>query len=90
MYAAVVRASVPGGTTAARLTILREQVIPMVSSAPGFVAGYWTSVVDDVGLAFVVFNDEPSARAAAPPPGSDMGEGVTIQHVEFREILGSA
>ena len=89
MHAALVRASVPGGTTEARLKILREQVVPMVSSAPGFVAGYWTSVVDDFGFAFVVFNDEPSARAAAPPPGSDMGEGVTIEHVEFREVLAS-
>jgi len=90
MYAALVRADVPGGTTDERLKNLREQVIPMVSSAPGFVAGYCTSVVDDKGFAFVVFNDEPSARAAAPPPGADMGEGVTIEHVEFREILGNA
>jgi len=90
MHAALVRANIPGGNTDERLKNLREQVIPMVSSAPGFVAGYWTSVVDDKGFAFVVFSDEPSARAAAPPPGSDMGEGVTIEYVEFREILGSA
>jgi hypothetical protein len=90
MHAALIRANIPGGVTDARLKNLREQVIPTVSSAPGFVAGYWTSVVDDKGFAFVVFGDEASARAAAPPVGSDMGEGVTIEYVEFREIVGNA
>jgi hypothetical protein len=47
-------------------------------------------VVDDKGFAFVVFGDEASARAAAPPVGADMGEGVTIEYVEFREIVGNA
>jgi hypothetical protein len=90
MHAALVRANVPGGSTDARVKNLREQVIPMVSSAPGFIAGYWTDVADDKGFAFVVFDDETSAKAAAPPPGTDMGEGVTIEYVEFRAILGNA
>jgi hypothetical protein len=90
MYAALVRANIQGGVTDAQLKNLREQVIPTVSSAPGFVAGYWTEVVDDKGFAFVVFNDEPSAKAAAPLSGADIGEGVTIEYVEFREILGNA
>ncbi len=90
MHAALIRASVPGGVTDERLKDLREQIIPTVSSAPGFVAGYWTAVVDDKGFAFVVFNDESSAKAAAPTPGTEMGQGVTIEHVEFREILGNA
>jgi hypothetical protein len=90
MHAALVRANIPGGVTDARLKNLRGQVIPTVSSAPGFVAGYWTAVVDDKGFAFVVFKDEASAKAAAPPVGADMGEGVTIEHVEFREIVGNA
>jgi hypothetical protein len=90
MYAAVLRASIPGGVNAARLKNLKEKIIPMVSAAPGFVAGYWTDAIDEKGLALVVFNDEASAKAAAPPAGSDMGEGVTIESVEFREVLGSA
>jgi hypothetical protein len=90
MHAALIRAKSPGGINDARLKNLREQVVPMVSSAPGFVAGYWTDVRDDNGFAFVVFEDEASAKAAAPPQGADMGEGVTIEYVEFREILGNA
>lgn len=90
MHAALVRADIPGGVNDARLKNLRDQVIPMVSSAPGFVAGYWTEVIDDKGFGFVVFQDEASAKASAPPVGAEMGEGVTIEYVEFREILGSA
>jgi hypothetical protein len=90
MYAAVVRASIPGGVNDARLKNLKEQVIPMISSAPGFVAGYWTDALDDVGIGFVVFKDEASAKASAPPTGTDMGEGVSIESVEIREVLGSA
>lgn len=90
MHAAVVRAKVPGGINDERLKNLREQIVPMVSAAPGFVAGYWLDAVDDEGLAVVVFEDEASARAAAPPPGTDMGEGVTIDTVEFRIVEASA
>ena len=89
MHAAVVRANIPGGVNDARIKNLHEQVIPMVSSAPGFVAGYWLDVVDDKGLSIVVFKDEASAKAAAPPIGTDMGEGITIDSVEIREVVGS-
>lgn len=90
MYAAVVRAKIPGGVNDARLENLRKNIIPMVSGNKGFIAGYWCDVVDDHGLSFVVFEDEASAKAAAPPPGTDMGEGVTIDTVEFRGIVGNA
>ena len=90
MHAAIIRANIPGGVNDARLKNLKEEVVPRVSGAPGFVHGYWCDAVDDMGLAFVVFEDEKSARAAAPPAGTDMGEGISIGSVEFREILGNA
>ena len=90
MHAAIVKANLPGGVNEARITSLKDKVVPMVSGAPGFVAGYWCDAVGDKGLAFIVFNDEASAKAAAPPAGADMGEGVTIESVEFREILANA
>ena len=90
MYAAVVHANVPGGANAEHVKQLNEEVIPMVSSAPGFVAGYWLDPVDDKGLALVLFDDEASAKAAAPPAGADMGHGVTIESVEFRDVTGHA
>jgi hypothetical protein len=90
MYGVIVTADIPGGVNEARLKNLNDNVIPMVSGSSGFKAGYWCDVVNDKGFAFVVFDDEASAKAAAPPVGTDMGEGVTIASVEFREIVGSA
>jgi hypothetical protein len=90
MHAAVVTANIPGGATDARVANLKKNIVPMVSSAPGFVAGYWLEPLGDKGLSVVIFKDEAAAKAAAPPPGTDMGEGVTIESVEFRAVLGNA
>ena len=90
MNAVVVHASLPGGVNDERLAALRDEVVPMVSAAPGFVAGYWLEPDGDDGLSIVVFDSEASAKAAAPPVGTDMGHGVTIKSVEHRAVLGHA
>lgn len=46
MHAAVVRANMPGGVNEARLKNPTELIVPMVSAAPGFVAGYWLDTVE--------------------------------------------
>jgi hypothetical protein len=89
VHAAIVRANIPA-VNETRIKNLKEQIVPMISGMPGFVAGYWCDAVDDRGVAFVVFQDEASAKAAAPPVGTDMGDGVTIESVEYREVLASA
>jgi hypothetical protein len=40
---------------------LREQVVPGVSQAPGFVAGYWTRA-DDSGVSMVVLSRRTPPR----------------------------
>jgi hypothetical protein len=90
MHAAVVTANIPGGVSDARIENLKKNIVPMVSSAAGFVAGYWLEPVSDKGLSVVIFQDEAAAKAAAPPVGTDMGEGVTIEAVEFRAVVGNA
>ena len=90
MYATLVRAKHSNGMTDADVRILREQAAPLLRAQPGFVAGYWTETLENESLAFFVFEDQSAAEAAAPAPGTDAGEGVTISHVEVREILASA
>ncbi len=90
MHAVVVRVSISSPDTARKT--LEEQVVPQVSQAPGFVAGYWTWSGDQSnGLSMIVFESAEGAQGAgerirdlAPP------EGVTIDSTEVREVVASA
>jgi hypothetical protein len=86
MHAVVVTVKV-GNVEEARPKLL-EQVVPAVSQAPGFVAGYWLEPIDGHGLSVVVFESEEAAKVAAEnvqPPSS-----VTLESVEVREVVASA
>lgn len=64
MHAVAVRFSI--GDAAIADKGFREQQVPAVSSAPGFVAGYWTRSDDGSnGLSMLVFASEDAARKAA-------------------------
>jgi len=71
---------------------LRENVVPQVSAAPGFKAGYWLAPIDSKGVSVVVFETEENARAAASvvSVGSSPGPGVTVSRSEVREVVASA
>jgi hypothetical protein len=69
--------------------VLRDQVVPRVSQAPGFVAGYWTRKGDD-GLSITVWESEDAANAASDMVTSAAPEGVTVDSVEVREVVASA
>jgi heme-degrading monooxygenase HmoA len=68
---------------------LREQVVPRISQAPGFVAGYWTRK-DNGGLSMTVWESEDAANAASARVLSVAPEGVTVDSVEVREVVASA
>jgi len=68
---------------------LREQVVPGVSQAPEFVAGYWTRKGNS-GLSLVVFDSEDAAESASGRVRSTAPEGVTVDDVEVREVVANA
>ena len=91
MHAVVVRVSV--GDAELADTGLREKVVPGVSGAPGFVAGYWTRSEDGGnGLSMLVFESEAAARAVADRfrAGSILPETVTVSRIEVREVVATA
>ena len=56
---------------------LREEVVPAISQAPGFVAGYWTGG-DDGGMSMVVFESEDAARIVSDSVAcNSCGVGIT-------------
>jgi heme-degrading monooxygenase HmoA len=69
--------------------VLREQVVPRVSQAPGFVAGYWTRKGNG-GLSMSVWESEDAASTASEMVRSVAPEGVTVDSVEVREVVASA
>jgi hypothetical protein len=68
---------------------LRSQVVPRVSGAPGFVAGYWVRVAENKGVSVIAFESEDAARQAVEriqPPG----DFVTFDSTEVGEVVASA
>jgi hypothetical protein len=68
---------------------LRENVVPGVSQAPGFVAGYWTRK-DDTGLGMVVFESEDAATRMSEQVPSMVTDAVSLEDVEVREVVANA
>jgi hypothetical protein len=89
VHAIVVRVTV-NDFEAAQKT-LDEQVVPTISQAPGFVAGYWLrpSSGND-GLSVVVFESEDQAQAAAERVPQMVPAEVTFESVETREVVAHA
>jgi heme-degrading monooxygenase HmoA len=87
MHAVVVRITITDPENAE--TELREQVVPRVSQAPGFVTGYWTRK-DNSGVSMIVFESEDAARAASERIPSNVPSSVTLEDVDVREVVANA
>ena len=87
MHAVVVSATIKDGEVAT--ANLRENIVPRVREAPGFVAGYWVRLEgSDKGRATIVFESEDAARGVKdnlqPAPG------VTFDSVDVGEVVANA
>jgi len=87
MHAVVVRVTINDQEAAERA--LREQVVPGVSQAPGFVAGYWTRK-ENGGMSMLVFESEDAANSVSDRLRSMVPEAVTLEDIEVREVVASA
>lgn len=87
MHAVVVSVTINDEGSATE--VLQSQVVPRVSGAPGFVAGYWTRK-DNSGLSMTIWESEEAANAGAEMANAVAPEGVTVDNVEVREVAASA
>jgi hypothetical protein len=72
---------------------LKEQTVPAVSQAPGFVAGYWTRSGDNHGVGMAMFESEDAARTVAQmveSQGVPDPDAVSIDSVEVNEVVAHA
>ena len=90
MHAVVVRVNINEVEAAERM--LDEEVVPRVTQAPGFVAGYWTRADDGSnGMSVVLFESEEAAQGAkqALEQRLPQEEAVDFQGAEVREVVRS-
>ena len=88
MHAVIVRVTIEDREAAEKE--LNEKVVPMVSQAPGFVAGYCTNVGGDQGRSMIVFESEGAASSAEANLRENVPESVTLDSVETGEVVGHA
>ena len=97
MHAVVVRVTIHNADRTRE--VLNSQVVPQVSGAPGFKAGYWTWATGDGetdGLSMIIFDSEKDARAAgdriraiaADAPDDVTLDGVEVQRSSLRPDVG--
>jgi len=89
VHAVVVRVTIKDREAAQRR--LTEDVVPRVSQAPGFQAGYWTWK-DDTGLSMAIFDSEDAASQAADRVRAMVQDfdAVELEDVEVREVVAHA
>lgn len=87
MHAVVVRVTI--NDREAAIQHLKDQVVPRVSQAPGFVHGCWTWK-DNTGLAMVVFETEDAATPMIQQVPKMITADVTLESVEVREVVAHA
>jgi hypothetical protein len=89
MHAVLVKVTISDFDSANQM--LSQEIVPRVSQAPGFVAGYWIRGEGDQGMSTIVFESEDAANGAAQMIQSQPeGDAVTLDSVEVREVVASA
>jgi hypothetical protein len=89
MHAVIVNVSISNPEEA--LENLRGNIVPRVSQAPGFVAGYWYGDAQTKGQATIVFDSEDNAKGFVEMLRSQEGTGAaTIDSVDVHEVVANA
>jgi hypothetical protein len=87
MHAVVVKLTIVDPEAAERA--LHEQLVPRVSRAPGFVAGYWTVEADDA-LSMFIFETEEAANGMSEQAAAAVPDGVVLDGIEVRAVVAHA
>jgi glyoxylase-like metal-dependent hydrolase (beta-lactamase superfamily II) len=87
MHAVVVNLTITDPDAAGQA--LHEQLVPRVSQAPGFVAGYWT-VKGDTALSMFMFETEEDASLMSGQAVAGVPDGVVLDGIEVREVVAHA
>jgi hypothetical protein len=87
VHAVVVNLTISDREAAERA--LHEQLVPRVSGAAAFVAGYWT-IKDNSALSIFVFETEEAANRMSEQAAAGVPSGVVLDGIEVREVVAHA
>ena len=88
MHAVVVQATLDDFETAR--AFLRDEIVPRVKGAPGFVTGYWVRIGENQGRSVVIFESEEAARAVAEQVAATPPPGAKVDSVDVGEVVEHA
>jgi heme-degrading monooxygenase HmoA len=84
MHAVVARSTIHDFEQARKF--LREEGIPRLSQAPGFISGHWVRLGETEGASMIVFESEEAAQAAAEMFRTNPPPTVTPVSIEVGEV----
>jgi len=87
MHAVIVNLTITDPEAAERA--LHEQLVPFVSQAPGFVAGYWTAEGKSA-LSMLIFDTEEAAGAVRQNAAERVPDGVILDGIEVSPVVAHA
>ena len=88
MHAIVVSVTIEDVERATKF--LNDEIVPRVSQAPGFHAGWWVTIDNTSGRGTIIFESEEAARSVASMIDQQPGEFVTIDSIEVGEVAAHA
>jgi hypothetical protein len=89
MHAVIVSVTINNPEEA--LDNLKSNIVPRVSQAPGFVAGYWYGDGQTKGNATMIFDSEDNANGLVQMIRDQPGTGAaTIDSAEVHEVVANA
>lgn len=89
MYVVFTVVQIDPGRNSAAVQMLRDQLIPQVKQAPGFVRGTWFGN-DESGHGLVVFDTQEQAEQATQPINSIVLDGVRVVRSDVYRVDAEA
>lgn len=89
MYVVYAKVGIRPGRAEEAINSLKENIIPRVKQAPGFVKGTWYGN-DQTGHGLTLFESEDQAQGMAKTVTAEPGDPIEIVEVEVYELHAEA
>lgn len=89
MHAVLITVTIDPSQAPAAAAALMNDIMPKVTSSPGYTAGYWLEPDGGRGFSVLLFETEEQARQLAEATTTWSAPGVFVAKVEVRRVAVS-